>query len=54
MSTDFNGWLCYPVFVFVGFLALDNLVQKSAESSVLISLRTYFTPSGNCSILLWS
>lgn len=38
MSPDFNGWLCYPVFVFVGFLAQVKLVQKSAETFILICL----------------
>lgn len=31
MSLDFNGWLCYPVFLLVGFLA--QLKQPSTEIS---------------------
>lgn len=45
MSPDFNGWPCYPVFVLTGFLAQVNLVQKSAETSVLICFENPFHPS---------
>lgn len=32
---DFNGWFCYPVFMFIGIVTQINLVQKSGEISIV-------------------
>lgn len=54
MSPDFNGWLLYLILLFIGFLAQVNLVQKSAETFILICLENPFHPFWELLALLWN